>query len=151
MTNAPRTITGELLQRKHVPHGPIDEILGMACSPPSTDSSSVSLSEPDPLICHIPLISRVSPQCRECCQRTVSAQTIQCQNDCRKDVLLIDTRTGWGGGGRGGGRTEASQRWLDCLQESEPHQYVRSRRVSGLGVQQLGVANELVVSLGVTL
>ena len=65
----------------------------MACSPPSTDSSSVSLSEPDPLKCQLPL-SRVSKQCREYCQRTMSEQAVQCQHDCRKYVIMTDTHTG---------------------------------------------------------
>ena len=93
MPNEPRTLTGETLRRQHIRQGPIDEILGMACSPPSTDSSSVSLSEPDPLKCQLPL-SRVSKQCREYCQRTMSEQAVQCQHDCRKYVIMTDTHTG---------------------------------------------------------
>ena len=88
-----RTLIGETLGRQHIQQGPVDEILGMACSPPSTDSSVVSLSEPNPLKCQLP-VSRVSKQCREYCQRTMSAQAIPCQNDCRKYLLMTDTHTG---------------------------------------------------------
>ncbi len=93
MANQPRTLTGETLRRQGIQHGPVNEILGMSCLPSDSDSSSVSLPEPNPLKCQIPL-SRVSPQCREYCRRSMSERALQCQNHCRTYVLMNDTHTG---------------------------------------------------------
>ena len=93
MAHAPRTLVGETLRRQGIQNGPIGEITAMSCSPSESDSSSVSLSSPDPLKCQIPL-SRVSRPCREYCRRTMSQETIQCQHNCRKYMLMTDTTTG---------------------------------------------------------
>ena len=65
----------------------------MSCSPSDSDSSAVSLSDPNPLRFQIPL-GRVSSQCRDYCRRIMSQEAIQCENHCRKYLLLTDTQTG---------------------------------------------------------
>ena len=57
-----------------------------------SDSSSVSLSEPDPFACQIPL-ERVTTRCRAYCERAMS-RAIQCQIHCRKYLLMRDAQTG---------------------------------------------------------
>ena len=93
MANRPRTLTGETLRRAGLPNEPIHDILGRSCLSSDSDSSSISLSEPNPLKCQIPL-ERVSPQCRDFCRRSMSERAIQCQANCRKYLLMNDTQTG---------------------------------------------------------
>ena len=88
-----KTPVGKTLVKQGIQNGPVSEILSMSCSPSESDSSSVSLSEPDPLKCQIPL-SRVSRECRDYCRRTMSERAIQCQAKCRKYLLLSDSVTG---------------------------------------------------------
>ncbi len=92
MAIQPRTITGETLRRRGLPNGPVNEMLSMSCLSSDSDSSSISISDPNPLKCQIPL-ERVSPQCRDVCRRSMSERALQCQANCRKYVLMNDTQT----------------------------------------------------------
>ena len=92
MDRKPRTLIGETLRQRLLIDDPITEVLNRVCGSPSSDSS-VSLSHPDPYECQIPL-ERVTPRCREHCRRAMSERAIQCQENCRKYVLMMDTVTG---------------------------------------------------------
>ena len=92
MDKKPRTLTGETLRKKLLDDH-ITEVLDRVCGSPSSDSASVSLSDPDPYKCQIPL-GRVTSRCREHCRRTMSERAIQCQDNCRKYLLMTDTVTG---------------------------------------------------------
>ena len=95
MNRKPRTLLGETLRqskKRVLLDDPITEVLDRMCSSPSSDSS-VSISDPDPYKCQIPL-ERVTPRCRHFCKQTMSERAIQCQEHCRKYVLLTDTVTG---------------------------------------------------------
>ena len=92
MDRKPRTLIGETLRKKLL-DDPITEVLDRVCGSPSSDSSSVSLTEPDPYKCQIPL-ERATPRCREYCRRAMSERAIQCQDNCRKYLLMTDTLSG---------------------------------------------------------
>ena len=93
MALRPRTLSGETLLQQGLLEDPTREILDTLCGAPSSDASSVSLSEPDPYKCQIPL-ARNAPRCREYCQRAMSQRAIECQDNCRKYLLMIDTVSG---------------------------------------------------------
>ena len=92
MDKKPRTLIGETLRKKLL-DDPITEVLDRVCGSPSSDSSSVPLSEPDPYKCQIPL-NKVTQRCRQYCRRAMSERAIQCQENCRKYLLMTDTVTG---------------------------------------------------------
>ena len=93
MANQPRTIVGQTFTRLGIQNGPVNHIISMSCLDSDSDSSSVSLSDSSPLKCQIPL-ERVSPQCRDHCRRSMSERAIQCEQNCRKYLLMNDTQTG---------------------------------------------------------
>ena len=92
MENRPRTLVGESLRQRDIAEDLQKEVLDRLCGPPMSDSSSVSLSEPDPFACQIPL-ERVTTRCRAYCERAMS-RAIQCQMHCRKYLLMRDAQTG---------------------------------------------------------
>ena len=93
MSLRPRTLSGESLLQQGLLEDPTREILDRICDAPSSDAASVSLSEPDPYKCQIPL-ARNAPRCREYCQRAMSQRAIECEDNCRKYLLMIDMVTG---------------------------------------------------------
>ena len=92
MDRRPKTLTGETLRRQLL-GDPTTKVLDHLCGSPSSESASVSLSDPDPYKCQVPL-NRVTLRCRDHCRRAMSERAIQCQANCRKYLLMIDTVTG---------------------------------------------------------
>ena len=79
--------------RRQLLGDPTTKVLDHLCGSPSSESASVSLSDPDPYKCQVPL-NRVTLRCRDHCRRAMSERAIQCQANCRKYLLMIDTVTG---------------------------------------------------------